>query len=171
MTGPAFVAFRCCQGTSTAASYAGTGSTTIELPTCTNGIKDGAEPDVDCGGLCKQKCGPQKKCTKGGDCFNGMCLKGTCGGKSGTSQQEVGPTCLCATWLCNSFCLIMRDGRHVVNGVLCRMLHCGARPNTPPCIGLLVCCDLGRRVVQADCTRLPEGKERAVLGPWRGQHG
>jgi len=48
---------------------------------------------VDCGGLCKQKCGPQKKCTKGGDCFNGMCLKGTCGGKSGTSQQEAAESC------------------------------------------------------------------------------
>ena len=92
---PAFVALRCCQGTSTVASYAGTGSTVIELPTCQNGIKDGAEPDVDCGGLCKVKCGPQKKCTKGGDCFNGMCLKNTCGGKSGTNQQEVGATCLC----------------------------------------------------------------------------
>ena len=70
--------------------YAGTGTTIIELPTCQNGIKDGSESDVDCGGLCKQKCGPQKKCAKAGDCFKNMCLKNTCGGKSGSSQSEVG---------------------------------------------------------------------------------
>jgi len=78
------------KGSSTAATYAGTGTTIIELPTCQNGIKDGSESDLDCGGLCKQKCGPQKKCAKAGDCFNNMCLKNTCGGKSGTSQSEVG---------------------------------------------------------------------------------
>jgi len=78
------------KGTSTTATYAGTGTTVIELPTCQNGIKDGAESDLDCGGLCKQKCGPQKKCAKAGDCFNNMCLQNKCGGKGGTSQSEVG---------------------------------------------------------------------------------
>jgi len=81
------------KGSSTAATYAGTGTNLIELPTCQNGIKDGSESDVDCGGLCKQKCGPQKKCAKAGDCFNNMCLKNTCGGKSGTSQSEAAESC------------------------------------------------------------------------------
>ena len=70
------------------ASYAGTGTIVIELPTCQNGVKDGAESDADCGGLCKQKCGPQKKCVKGGDCFNNQCIKNKCGGLSGTSQNQ-----------------------------------------------------------------------------------
>jgi len=80
------------KGSSTAATYAGTGTNLIELPTCQNGLKDGSESDVDCGGLCK-KCGPQKKCAKAGDCFNDMCLKNTCGGKSGTSQSEAAESC------------------------------------------------------------------------------
>ena len=37
--------------------------------------------------------------------------------------------------------------------------------------GVLPHCGIGRGVVQADRARLPEGEERAVLGPWRGQHG
>ena len=73
--------------------YAGAGTNVIELPTCQNGIKDGSEADVDCGGLCKQKCGPQKKCAKNGDCFNNVCIKNKCGGLAGTSQGEAGESC------------------------------------------------------------------------------
>lgn len=82
------------KGSSTTATYAGKGSTLIELPTCTNGVKDGSESDKDCGGLCP-KCGPQKSCAKDGDCFNGKCNSKSkkCGGGPGTSQSDPGETC------------------------------------------------------------------------------
>ena len=74
--------------------YAGKTSTTIELPTCGNGAKDGSESDKDCGGLCS-KCGPQKTCSKDGDCFNNKCNAKSkkCGGGPGTSSNEPGETC------------------------------------------------------------------------------
>jgi len=82
------------KGTATAATYAGKTSTTIELPTCGNGAKDGSESDKDCGGLCP-KCGPYKTCSKDGDCLNNKCNAKSkkCGGGPGTSSNEAGETC------------------------------------------------------------------------------
>jgi hypothetical protein len=41
--------------------------------TCTNGLKDGAEGDVDCGGLCDRKCAEDKACRVGPDCGSASC--------------------------------------------------------------------------------------------------
>ena len=40
---------------------------------CSDGIKDGDETDLDCGGSCPQKCGYNQGCAKGGDCQSGAC--------------------------------------------------------------------------------------------------
>lgn len=45
---------------------------------CTDGVKNGSESDVDCGGSCATKCAGGKACTKGGDCENGICEAGIC---------------------------------------------------------------------------------------------
>lgn len=44
------------------------------LPLCFNGVKDGTETDVDCGGtLCTARCGDGQSCIKGGnDCADGF---------------------------------------------------------------------------------------------------
>ncbi|WP_437972927.1 hypothetical protein WMF11_28245 [Sorangium sp. So ce295] len=47
------------------------------LPLCFNGVKDGTETDIDCGGaLCKARCGDGQSCIRGGDdCSDGLeCL-------------------------------------------------------------------------------------------------
>jgi hypothetical protein len=41
--------------------------------TCFDGIKDGTETDVDCGGACPAKCGYQKDCGAAADCQSGAC--------------------------------------------------------------------------------------------------
>ena len=46
--------------------------------TCGNGMKDGSETDVDCGGSCPVKCAINKTCSVAGDCANGNCVGGFC---------------------------------------------------------------------------------------------
>ena len=49
--------------------------------TCSNGRKDGAETDVDCGGPNCPACAGGKSCAFDSDCANGDCAGGTCTGK------------------------------------------------------------------------------------------
>jgi hypothetical protein len=46
---------------------------------CTNGISDGRETDVDCGGNCTVKCAVSKWCIKNSDCVTNVCISYTCG--------------------------------------------------------------------------------------------
>ncbi|MBR4984543.1 MAG: hypothetical protein IKY83_02230 [Proteobacteria bacterium] len=45
---------------------------------CSDGVKNGSESDVDCGGTCSTKCAGGKACTKNGDCEYGLCEAGKC---------------------------------------------------------------------------------------------
>jgi hypothetical protein len=51
-----------------------------QLPTCTDGVRNGAETDVDCGGTgtCP-RCPDYRRCTAGTDCTAGTCTMGYCG--------------------------------------------------------------------------------------------
>ena len=44
---------------------------------CANGVKDGTETDVDCGGVCG-KCAPAKVCSLASDCASGSCTASLC---------------------------------------------------------------------------------------------
>ena len=46
-------------------------------PTCSDGIKNGTESDVDCGGTCPP-CGTAKSCQGAGDCASRVCLSQVC---------------------------------------------------------------------------------------------
>ena len=48
-----------------------------QLPSCSDGIKNGNETDVDCGGTCPP-CGTGQGCGVGADCTSGVCSGGTC---------------------------------------------------------------------------------------------
>jgi hypothetical protein len=45
---------------------------------CTDGIQDGTETDVDCGGGTCPACGPNRKCAVGSDCATLVCSGGLC---------------------------------------------------------------------------------------------
>jgi beta-glucosidase-like glycosyl hydrolase len=47
-------------------------------PTCTDGVKNGSETDVDCGGSCPSKCANGKLCAINADCQSNNCVAGTC---------------------------------------------------------------------------------------------
>ncbi|MDD9966473.1 MAG: hypothetical protein OXR73_09630 [Myxococcales bacterium] len=48
------------------------------MPPCTNGVRDGEESDVDCGGVCTP-CEVGRSCVRGIDCDSLNCEGGTCG--------------------------------------------------------------------------------------------
>ncbi len=58
-----------CQGGSCVAPRAS--------PTCSDGVKNGSESDVDCGGSCP-RCANDKLCTTRTDCVGGLCAGGRC---------------------------------------------------------------------------------------------
>jgi hypothetical protein len=93
-------------------------------PTCSNGITDGTETDVDCGGLCTADCAPGKHCLVGADCQSGICTNNVCttpscsdGVKNGTETDvDCGGSCVanCAT------------GKHCLTGADCQSNICVA---------------------------------------------
>jgi hypothetical protein len=55
-------------------------------PTCSDGIKNGAETDVDCGGATCGQCAQSKACLVATDCAGGAeCLAGACGAPVGVA--------------------------------------------------------------------------------------
>ncbi len=85
--------------------------------TCGDGIKDGAETDIDCGGGQCQACVDRKHCTVGTDCVSGtcnsanICVDPTCtDGKQDGAESDVdcgGPQC--ATCIGGEFCAVDTD--------------------------------------------------------------
>lgn len=69
--------------------------------TCTDGVKNGTETDVDCGGGACPKCGDEKKCLVGHqDCVSGECGIGTQGGAC--NPGDAGPGgCVCEAPTCD----------------------------------------------------------------------
>src|SRR5690606_31880830 len=47
-------------------------------PTCEDGVLNGDETDVDCGGTKCAPCPTGKHCATGADCDNGVCVSGLC---------------------------------------------------------------------------------------------
>lgn len=59
-----------------------------QTPTCTDGIKNGAETDVDCGGGACPTCSIAKHCAAGGDCQSFNCADGVCCNSSCTGTCQ-----------------------------------------------------------------------------------
>ncbi|MCA9585386.1 MAG: SUMF1/EgtB/PvdO family nonheme iron enzyme [Myxococcales bacterium] len=55
-----------------------------------DGIKNGQESDVDCGGPAGPGCASGKQCRDASDCLSGMCNGGVCGGSSGKDGVKNG---------------------------------------------------------------------------------
>ncbi len=50
-----------------------------QTPTCSDGIKNQDESDVDCGGICGRTCMTGKRCITSADCTSSLCNNGLCG--------------------------------------------------------------------------------------------
>ncbi len=65
-----------------------------QAPTCTDGVKNGSEPTVDCGATCTNKCLLADTCVGASDCASGKCTSTHCVPKAAT-----GTTISTANWL------------------------------------------------------------------------
>jgi|GEM_PF-870429 len=50
----------------------------VPRPTCTDGVKNGSEASVDCGGSCPLACAVGATCQLASDCLSTLCVAGTC---------------------------------------------------------------------------------------------
>jgi hypothetical protein len=71
-------------------------------PTCTDGLKNGDETDVDCGGSCP-RCAIGRACTGNNDCLGALCIASTC--QACTSDDQCNDVakelCTCRTTVNN----------------------------------------------------------------------
>ncbi len=86
----------------TACSGGGTCQSGIcTAPTCTDGIKNGSESDIDCGGTCP-RCADSRTCITRNDCAGALCVGVTCtactnpGTRTGCGSDANGD-CFCDT--------------------------------------------------------------------------
>jgi hypothetical protein len=63
------------------------------VPSCTDGVRNGDETDVDCGGGCAP-CAEGKGCLANTDCLSGSCSEGVCAAVQGTPSMVVSPPSL-----------------------------------------------------------------------------
>jgi hypothetical protein len=74
------------EATAGEASATGAESTGDPPESCTNGVQDGDESDIDCGGSCP-KCQDGDMCNQSSDCVSDQCtLEMTCGGENECSE-------------------------------------------------------------------------------------
>jgi hypothetical protein len=107
-----------------AGADAGVGKT-CQAPTCSDGVKNQGETDVDCGGATCAPCASGKKCAQGSDCVMGVC------GTLGDGGADAGETASCANPPCTCLGPSCSDGvkNQDETDVDCGGAHC------PACVG------------------------------------
>ena len=100
-------------------------------PTCTDGARNGAEADVDCGGACAL-CTGGKTCTQDAQCASAKCSGGACaagdcrdGARNGT-ETDVDCGGACPSCAALAACLVATDcTSKVCQNSQCRAAGCG----------------------------------------------
>jgi hypothetical protein len=87
---------------------------TQPVPTCTDGVRNGNETDVDCGGPTCPKCANGKACAAGTDCQSGVCTNNVC----------VAPAASCSDTRCGGDCPPCANGQTCAGGPDCQSGHC-----------------------------------------------
>src|SRR5205807_921661 len=106
---------------------------------CTDGVKNGTETGLDCGGASCPKCGSGQGCAGGADCLSGVCSSGVCqtatcadGIKNGTETDVDCGGGACTTCGTGKFCGAASDCLSgICSGGTCQapcgpgLTHCG----------------------------------------------
>ena len=88
-------------GTDSTEPIAGTDSTGPKpSPSCDDGLWNGEESDLDCGGPCSP-CAPGQHCTEPFDCIEPVCEQGMCGAEDCQESQSCPPPPACQRWDCD----------------------------------------------------------------------
>lgn len=92
-----------------------------QQPTCTDGLRNGSESDVDCGGPSCQACGTGDACSAAADCQSGTCTNGVCEQLSCAPNCQNGKACQlssdCLSGVCQAgICMFPTCMDQVKNG-------------------------------------------------------
>ncbi len=104
---------RCANGqvcATTADCKSGTCGATFRCGSCGDGLLNGDESDVDCGGTCPIKCPEKKICNSKADCEQGVCEKMSATTSSGAGGAG-GSGPLAAQGICNTCNTGTQDGK------------------------------------------------------------
>jgi hypothetical protein len=91
-------------------------------PTCSDGLRNGAETDVDCGGTCP-RCAVGKVCAVRNDCTSARCEAGTCqtcaNALTDCATDSDGSQCFCREHESGQRFCTRQDGRPFPVGTSC----------------------------------------------------
>lgn len=109
-------------GTSSGSASTASTATTMLPESCDDGVLDGDETDVDCGGSCPP-CEDDEMCAVNGDCASQACKSGVClGDPACTDEAPCGPSALaCHASACVDFACVDEPLDDVVcdDGLVC----------------------------------------------------
>ncbi|WP_437574898.1 formylglycine-generating enzyme family protein [Sorangium sp. So ce887] len=114
------------------------------LASCTNGVKDGGESDLDCGGSCPP-CVDGQACAAPTDCVSRRCEEDAGGGSAGSGGSGGSAGTTCAAAQCDNG---VRDGDETDTDCGRGASPRGGNPACPPCADLQDC------AVGSDCESL-----------------
>ena len=105
---------------------------TCVAATCSDGLKNGDETGIDCGGSCPSLCGNGMGCSSASSCESGVCVGGTCQPASCSdgvqNGSEAGVDCGSAA----SGCALCGNGASCTSGSECQSGSCQAMVCTAP---------------------------------------
>lgn len=101
--------------------------------TCQDGVRNGNETDVDCGGSCP-RCATGKTCATRNDCASALCTNGvcqTCAAAADCGVDSDGSMCACRTNAANQQVCTKLNGRFIAGGT-CADCRPGEQCTLPP---------------------------------------
>ena len=120
------------------------------VPECANGVLDGHESDVDCGGGCAP-CGPGARCLGPDDCVSGLCLGSVCAECQWAAACPLGKICDVGAGHCVDR---LATGRPCTEGTQCLSGFCPAHDG--------VCCDTSCSLTCEACLAAKTGSPDGV---------
>ena len=100
--------FVCVDDGDCLSGYCDGATDTCQDPTCADGVQNGDETDVDCGGACGPTCGTDQMCVVDDDCVSLICDGGLCQADSGCTNGmlDMGETDVDCGGVCGPTCEI-----------------------------------------------------------------
>ncbi|MCA9693344.1 MAG: hypothetical protein KC636_27360 [Myxococcales bacterium] len=119
----------CFADTDCASGFCDPDDNTCQPPSCDDGVMNGDETDVDCGGACGATCLVGEVCVIDDDCVTMLCEGGTCAppGTCNNGVLDMGETDIDCGGVCGSNCMIDDD---CLLHTDCESLYCDPDPDT-----------------------------------------